>query len=99
MGRLHYMVKLDNGYTFKRHINQLIATNVQGGTLSNVQSPPSQSLEKNNQQNSDQQIMFHHGSAPTADSETNRELSEDEPPISQPQESSAIHQPPAEQEP
>lgn len=34
-GQLHYLIKLDDGYIFKRHIDQLCRTNVQKKRLSN----------------------------------------------------------------
>ena len=49
MGRLHYIVKLDDGYIFKRHIDQLLSTNIQAETLTNAHSSP-------------EQLMFQHAS-------------------------------------
>ncbi|XP_046810023.1 uncharacterized protein K02A2.6-like [Lucilia cuprina] len=42
MGRLQYIVKLDDGYVFKRHIDQLLSTNIQAETSTNAHSSPEQ---------------------------------------------------------
>ncbi|XP_017462205.1 PREDICTED: uncharacterized protein LOC108355564, partial [Rhagoletis zephyria] len=42
LGHLHYIVKLDDGFVFKRHIDQLCATDVGSSTL-----PPGQESHSN----------------------------------------------------
>lgn len=59
LGHLHYTIKLDNGYIFKRHIDQLRSTSVQNNqTRSNQSSEEPQSNIPDNEQATDEQSIF-----------------------------------------
>lgn len=73
IGRLHYIVKLDNGYVFKRHINQLLSTNVQTSGLTSIQPSPEQTNEENsNHKQPGQQVVFQQGTIDNPGNVNNR---------------------------
>lgn len=45
LGRLHYLVKLDDGYTIKRHIEQLRSTKVPPEHKKKVSFPPTDTTQ------------------------------------------------------
>lgn len=44
LGHIHYVIKLHNGYAFKRHIDQLRSTNVSENNDINIPSNDKQQL-------------------------------------------------------
>lgn len=88
LGRLHYMVKLDNGYIFKRHINQLLSTSIQNSNSSNDQQPTNNQPidDACGEQRSDQQLIVQQGVYNPENLTVRNEMSEDDTTSSQPQE-------------